>query len=435
MDVRRVRVSRETRLLLAIALISVAALWLLARIRYPERPATANPVPPVLAQIVPPSPFESIATSIRELEPRIVPALAVTPRASALAAQNGARPAGVRIALRFRENLAIALLEGELPEDEHSAVSASIAVRDAVSGLALVEVAGSPPAFLPRWSPSSLRPSARFLVAATALSDRIALTPFFVGALDSLATPIWPSDVWILPPASPLRIGTFVFTIDGAWAGIVAAVDETLVLVPPDAVMTVAEQLADRGPLMPVTLGVQVQAVSRGLGAALGTSAGVVVAWVDPTGPAAGKLAALDLIESFDGQPVRSRSQWDVRTARLAAGDPVHLQVRRNESLYEVDLTAAPPPLAAATVREHGPGLTLRTRPGAGAEVLRVEEHSAASRAGLKAGDVVTHIDAVERPSAASARRLLEMATPDRPLVMAVERDGTHHVVTLERTW
>ena len=47
----RPRVSRETRLLLTAGVLAVAALWLLARIRFPERPATPNPVPAVLSQL------------------------------------------------------------------------------------------------------------------------------------------------------------------------------------------------------------------------------------------------------------------------------------------------------------------------------------------------------------------------------------------------
>ena len=43
----RPRVSRETRLLLTTGVLAVAALWLLARIRFEERPAAA-PVPSVV---------------------------------------------------------------------------------------------------------------------------------------------------------------------------------------------------------------------------------------------------------------------------------------------------------------------------------------------------------------------------------------------------
>jgi hypothetical protein len=431
MDVRRVRVSRETRLLLTIALVSVAALWLLARIRYPERPATPNPVPPVLAQIVEPSPFESMASSIRELEPRIVPSLAVIQGSSA--APDGAAPADVKLAFRFREDLAIALVPASL-EEEGAAIAAdpSVVARDSVSGLTLVEVAASLPPALPRWSPPGQRPSARFLIAAAALPDRVALAPVFVGALDSLTTPVWPSEVWILPPSTALGVGTFVFTVDGAWAGVVAIADGRRVLVPPEAVMTIAERLAERQALASATLGVKVQPVTPGLATALGSASGVVVTWVDPNGPAARKLSVFDLIESIDQQPVRSRTHWDARATRLTSGDVVHLRVRRKAVLQDVELTAVARPAVEAG---RGHGLTLRSRRGAGAEVLGVDEGSAAFRAGIKAGDVLTQIDSVEKPSAEAARRLLDTASRERPLVLAVDRAGSHRVLTLERTW
>ena len=46
-------ISRETRRLLITIVVSVAALWVLARIRFQERPVTSTPVPNVLAQLRP----------------------------------------------------------------------------------------------------------------------------------------------------------------------------------------------------------------------------------------------------------------------------------------------------------------------------------------------------------------------------------------------
>ena len=43
MEPNRPSVSRDTRLLFAVILISVAMLWVLARIRFPDRPPTPKP--------------------------------------------------------------------------------------------------------------------------------------------------------------------------------------------------------------------------------------------------------------------------------------------------------------------------------------------------------------------------------------------------------
>ena len=53
-------ISRETRLLLITIVVSVGALWLLARLRFQDRPVTAAPVAPVLAQLRPQTSFEEL---------------------------------------------------------------------------------------------------------------------------------------------------------------------------------------------------------------------------------------------------------------------------------------------------------------------------------------------------------------------------------------
>ena len=47
----RPRISRETRLLLTTAFLAVAVLWGLARVRFPDRPASPNPDPPLLTPL------------------------------------------------------------------------------------------------------------------------------------------------------------------------------------------------------------------------------------------------------------------------------------------------------------------------------------------------------------------------------------------------
>src|SRR5687768_7025191 len=105
MEPNRPSVSRDTRLLFAVILISVAMLWVLARIRFPDRPTTPNIVPPVLAQLAAPSAFDDIAASVAQLDPRLrgsVVALDVRPQSGRLARS----ASGVVPALRFRDDLA-----------------------------------------------------------------------------------------------------------------------------------------------------------------------------------------------------------------------------------------------------------------------------------------------------------------------------------------
>ena len=72
----RPRGSRETRLLLAAGVMAVAALWLLARFRFPERPVTPNPVPAVVSQLANGPKFDDLAGDIVQLQARLQPSLA-----------------------------------------------------------------------------------------------------------------------------------------------------------------------------------------------------------------------------------------------------------------------------------------------------------------------------------------------------------------------
>src|ERR1700759_501332 len=101
----RSSISRETRLLLTIALVATSTLWVLARLRFPERASTPNPVTPVLAQLAPPNAFEDIATSLNQLRGRLGASLQ---RVEIRAA--GGQTATTATALRFRDHLAVLVL-------------------------------------------------------------------------------------------------------------------------------------------------------------------------------------------------------------------------------------------------------------------------------------------------------------------------------------
>ena len=68
-----------------------------------------------------------------------------------------------------------------------------------------------------------------------------------------------------------------------------------------------------------------------------------------------------------------------------------------------------------------------------GVEVVRVEPGSAAFRAGLEAGDVITRFGEVEAPSAAQVSGVFAAAPDDRPVLAGVTRGDAHLVVALER--
>src|SRR5688572_10969828 len=113
---RRPRVSRETRLLLTTALVALAALWVLARLRFPDLPTTPNPVTPLLSQIVTPPTFDDLASDVAQLQARLDSSLIALDAGSAGGA-GGTRATTWRVAaLRLRDDLAITFVPGPLPQ-------------------------------------------------------------------------------------------------------------------------------------------------------------------------------------------------------------------------------------------------------------------------------------------------------------------------------
>lgn len=425
-------VSRDTRVLLTIVVISVATLWALARLRFPDRLPTPNPVPPVLAQLMPPSAFDDITSAVAQLETRLQPSILGLD----VERRHGATAAGVMrttvSALWFRDDLAVALIGGTTSTDvsEPTIVDAVEVARDRASQLAVIRLPqGAAPA-LPTWAPR--RPSyPRFLIAADPSPGGASLRPVFVGSLREVATPIWSDPIWALPDRIDLAAGTFVFTVDGALAGLVVEREGRPAIVPADTVVAMADRLAREGPRRPGRLGVEVQPLTAAIAAATGASVGVVVSWVDPQGPAGRDLRVADVVESVDAKPTTTLEHWTARIARLTDGESLVISVRRGGGVRDVRLTAS----AATEGKERPLGLTLRTIPRIGVGILRVDAGSAAAAAGLQIGDVLTVVGDIGAPTAPQALRVFATASRERPVFVAVTRAGIHRVFALERTW
>src|SRR5688572_6664187 len=88
-------ISRETRLLLITILVSITSLWILARIRFQERPITSAPVPPVLAQLRPAAGYADLARVIADIRTSVAAVVFASPDGSP--------------ALRIRETAAVTL--------------------------------------------------------------------------------------------------------------------------------------------------------------------------------------------------------------------------------------------------------------------------------------------------------------------------------------
>lgn len=378
-------ISRETRLLLITIVVSVGALWLLARLRFQDRPADSAPVVPVLAQLRPQSSYDDLARSLSDLRPGVAAAIAATERGSS--------------ALRIGQDVGIALT---------------------MSGLELARVPEADVPSIAAWVPR-IFDYPRYLIAADLVAGNLSLRPVFVGSLVPVESRVWRGPIWRLPPGVSLSPGTFVFTTEGLLAGVAVEDSGALSLVPGHLVLDSADRPAEDTPHAPGQLGMTVQQ----------TTLGLAIAWVDPDGPAANELAATDIVEAVNGQAVGTSDDWRARVRNIARGDEVKLRVRSEGGTRDVTIVAA-----AVVELPEDPSLGLRVRTVArvGVEVLGVDPRSRADRAGIRQGDLITVVGRQKVPTAAQVTQLFDTLPRADKLLIALTRGDEHHVVVLEKS-
>ena len=225
----RPRVSRETRLLLTTALIAIVALWVLARVRFPDRPPPQNPVQPLLTQLTPRPTFDDLASEIAVLRPRLEPLLV-----------NG--PAGCRVCAFETMSPPSGSIRGRQRRAE-----CRLALRyDPASGLSLVQIEPRSAPTPELWSPEPV--------------DRATSSP----PRCRLQACRFDRSMWACSPPSTVRDGrgrngssrrtsdvapgSFLFTADAAVAGLVVDHGDGHVLVPAATVLAEADRLLDRPP-------------------------------------------------------------------------------------------------------------------------------------------------------------------------------------------
>jgi hypothetical protein len=423
----RPRVSRETRLLLTTALIAVAALWVLARLRFPDQPATPNPVTPLLSQLTPPLTFESLASDVAQVQARLEPSLiALDPRTLEISA--GSEPGATRVALRIREDVALTVMQD--PEAGARGRNGRILGTDPASGLRAIRVPAEPRTQTPvMWPPRRLE-RGQFFVVTNASSDRVSFQPVFVATLEPIANAWWTEPIWALS-RTDIPTGSFLFTIAGEFVGVVLDYGRRRVVVPSVVALAEASRLSARTMAPAGYFGIAAQSLSPELAAATRTTAGVIVTWVDVNGVASDVVAVGDVIEAIDGRPLPTLEHWRVALARAKAGDTLTLRIRRHGDARDAELRAAA--RDEPVVRNGSLGLRMRRAAGIGTEVLGVELNSASARAGLAVGDLITFIDGVSSPTPTQVRAAFSAAPEGTPTLVAVTRGPTHLVTTLSR--
>ena len=401
-------ISRETRRLLITIVLAVAALWVLARIRFQERPVTSTPVPNVLAQLRPTSSYADLARLIAEIRPGIT---------AAVSASEGGGPA-----LRIRDDAAVTLMPGRAD---------TLLMSDRATGLAIVQhERGDSPGLMP-WAPRLLD-YPRYLVAADLTGEHVALRPVFIGGLFPVTSPLWSGELWALPPATAIVPGTFVFTTEGALAGLSVSHDGQAAIAPAALLFRAVERLQQQSGEAG-DLGIAIQPLSPAIASATGAATGVVISTIDPVGAAADKLVPTEVIEAIDGQDMRTPDHWTARAARVSAGDTLTLRVRSGIGVRDVQLTAVPSTPTAEPKDDASLGLKLRAIPTVGVEVLSVQPRSRAARAAIRQGDVITVAGFQPSPTPAHVMRAFTALPEGGSLLVAIASGSEHRVVAIEK--
>jgi hypothetical protein len=418
----RASVSRETRQLLVVLLVATSALWVLARLRFPDRVPNPNPVGPVLAQLSPPSAFDDVTDTVVRVQDQLAGAF-VTVGAVPGAAE---APRSTR-ALRLDSRVAVTRLSSV--ESAFDTAEWAELFHDRATRLAVLRTNEGSSAGVPTSMVRRLDRPRFFLACPIESGGTLELRPVFVSGLSPASDPAW-GDVWLVPDGGPLMPDSFVFAVDGSFVGLAIKLQDRLAIAPAAVVRSLAERIvaAPRG--RPGWLGIDAEPLTPALARATGSTQGVIVRSVHRSSPAATQLRPGDVVERFDLQEVPTLTHWRSHVDRLAEGDEVVLSIRRDSESIDVPVSAiAPPPRVVP--RDRPLGLTMRAFPAGGVEVVRVAPESVAAHADIQVGDVITTFGSLDRPTGAQITRHFHDA--QEPIAATVARADRRLLVVFEK--
>lgn len=428
------RLARETRLLLLTVAVCAVMLLALARVRFPDAPPALETFTP-LERLAARASYDALAADIDRVEPMIAPNLVVlriaprlppAPRALADLLARPTTESAVRHvpALRLNEDTAIAALEDGARVDglvgsPPGAGRATVLAVDPVRRLARIRLPVAPVRNLVRLPLASLSTPA-YVAIVEGTQAGVTLRPVFLGRGEPFASMRWSQR--LLPVgAAAVSAGALVFSLAGEFVGMVVTDDGAAAIVGAQDLFDTAVRLATNPP-RPVDLGIALQPLTMALAEALGTPRGVVVASVDPRGPAAGLLEPMDVVTGVDDWSTDDPDALLLRLAARESASPVVITIARNGESRTVTLgaDATPPTVGPATTPTfvHVPG-----------EGSRVVDDDGLGGQGLRTGDLVMRVGDTLAPTPVQVRRWLDTPSPGGMIALLVRRDGRAMVV------
>jgi S1-C subfamily serine protease len=417
---------REARLLLATIAVSVLMLLLLAQFRFPEEAArpTVEPAPAPLERLAARATYDELAGIMADLERRLSPSI------TAIRQQSDAGASWVP-AVRMASDRAIAVMPtGAQLTSTATGAAPAILNRFARRDLVVVQVPSGASA-VPSASTTG-RPGPRYVAVLEATARGPVVRPVYIGRTDVLTDPKWPEPLLSVGAVQQVvPVGSAIFSLDGGFMGLVSGSGTDVTVVPADTLRTLVgsapTSLSTRG-----ALPFDVQRLTPALARATRAQSGVIVSYVRPPARSPVAVTPGDVIQSLDGTAIASVTEFRQAVESRPPGTSLTLSVVRQGQPLTVTM-ATIDAAAAADAAGDDPGLTMRSVPRIGAEVVAVQPGTAAARAGLRRGDLVVSMNGKPAPSASELSTAIRSLEQDQALVLTVDRGGDHVVLAVEQ--
>src|SRR5574338_309983 len=254
----------------------------------------------------------------------------------------------------------------------------------------------------------------------------VTLRPVFLGRGDRLDSARWGAPLLRLGGTS-VSARALLLSLAGDFLGCVVIENGSPAVAGARDVLAIVDRLATAPTMSPATLGVSVQPLTPSLASALRADRGVVVANVDPAGPAADALRPGDVLTAFAGMPVNDVERFLVQVAASPIDVPIAASVLRAGQTREIQLVPA-----AATRRdtERKPLAFQRLRDGV-TRAVRQAGQTGYVDTGLQDGDIVVAAAGLPDPTPAQLRRVLETAQSGTLIPFTIRRGGEQRMIAV----
>ena len=427
------RSSRDTRLLIVTIAVSIVMLLVLARFRFPARPAPAvEPPPQPLERLAARATYDELTNILRGVDERVSDSVvAVTILTEDQMNPDGPSSRVSVVAVRLPGGRAVTLTTaGRRIDGTADRGGVALVASDAALGLSLLNLTG-PAGPLPDVADAeAARQGPGYLAAIENTPAGLAVRPMYFGRVDADSEPGWTTPLMRFSALQQaLPSGAAIFTLRGGFIGLGVPEGRDLIVVPASALTRAADALAISRPRALGDPGFQVQALDASLRQATDANDGVIVSYVAPDGPSAKALRIGDIITGLGSTVIHAPGDYHAAALELVEGSPVTVRFVRDRRPATAEITPS------ARLRTSSPaavqlGLSLR-RAHDGSEVTRVEPGSAAARAGVAAGDIITVLIDTAQPDPASIVRAFQQLPSGGWLVVGLDRSGTHLVTAI----